>query len=422
MTPAPPDLEDGGIPEPGRMPKLFGRAANAYAVATTAITLGRQARSWYRARTTFTITVRSDDELWSPAQEWLLSVLPPGVHRAVQARTKRNANPWDDDIAWNDSPTELVLSFDDQREQTVVLGGHRITVQVSRADTDVRGGAAMYRSRPDSMTFVARSIEGQHAIVAHLRSLLADHTRIVRKPTLHMVSTGGSMWNSRPDVPLRSLDSIALAAGQAEKIRDDMERFLDSEKPYVQRGLPYHRGYLFEGPPGTGKTSLVRALAQEFGLDLWVLPLGDLGKDANLMALICDVKPRSILLLEDVDTFHAATERDGEKGEVSMSGLLNALDGVGTPHGMITVMTTNHVDQLDDAILRAGRVDVREHIGLPDVEQATRLFRAFYGQAPKGKVLASLGRTTADLTEVFKLHMDDPDGAERALRSLEEAS
>jgi chaperone BCS1 len=53
--------------------------------------------------------------------------------------------------------------------------------------------------------------------------------------------------------------------------------------------------------------------------------------------------------------------------------MLNALDGVWTPHGLITMMTTNNRDALDPALLRAGRIDVDEELSLLDEEQAARL-------------------------------------------------
>lgn len=200
-----------------------------------------------------------------------------------------------------------------------------------------------------------------------------------------------------------------------ERIRDDMASFLTAETEYVRRGLPWHRGYLLHGPPGTGKTSIVRALAAHFGLDLWYAPLGDLTKDTSLLSLINDVGPRSILLLEDVDVFHATRARDDEPGGISMAGLLNALDGVATPHGLISFLTTNDVSVIDDALLRPGRVDLREEIGLPDGEQLARLWASFYETHPVTADLIRFKGTTAAALELFKQHAGDPAAAYAAL-------
>jgi AAA+ superfamily predicted ATPase len=90
-----------------------------------------------------------------------------------------------------------------------------------------------------------------------------------------------------------------------------------------------------------------------------------------------EIQPRSVLLLEDVDVYHAATDRDEEDGKVSVAAMLNALDGVWTPHGLITMMTTNNRDRLDAALVRAGRIDVDEEFTPLDRGQAARLLEQF---------------------------------------------
>jgi chaperone BCS1 len=174
---------------------------------------------------------------------------------------------------------------------------------------------------------------------------------------------------------------------------------------------------MLHGPPGTGKTSIARALAAHFQLDLWYAPLGDLDKDTKLLGLINRVRPGSILLLEDIDVFHATRSREEDVNSVSMAGLLNALDGVATPHGLITIMTTNDISIIDDAILRAGRVDLREEVGLPDKDQIARMYNYWYNTKLTPAKIARIkwDGSTAELTEVFKQNLNDENAALRVL-------
>lgn len=263
--------------------------------------------------------------------------------------------------------------------------------------------------------FHATSYDGQQAVLALLRSLIETKEEI--PPALFMLDRWSS-WTKRDDLPPRTLESVVLLEGQMERLRDDIQEFLDSESEYVRRGIPYHRGYLLYGPPGTGKTSVVRALAHSLGLNLWYAPLGDLEKDSSLFSIVNEVKPRSILLLEDIDIFHAATARDDQTHTATMAGLLNALDGVATPHGLITFMTTNDLTTIDAAVLRPGRVDLTEHIDMPTPQQLARLWAQFYSQPiPYDRIvdLASFTGSTAAAIEIFKQYLTDPQAALNSL-------
>ena len=177
----------------------------------------------------------------------------------------------------------------------------------------------------------------------------------------------------------RPLSSVVLKAGQGEALLADLERFFAGRARYAQLGIPWRRGYLLHGPPGTGKTSLVTALASELRLNVCTLSLASpIVTDEKIHTLLAAVPQRSLLLIEDVDAFFR--ERDAAHAQVrlSFSGFLNALDGVATQEGTVLFMTTNHPDRLDAALIRAGRIDERIELGLADEDQLRRLYLKFH--------------------------------------------
>src|ERR1035438_2233732 len=138
------------------------------------------------------------------------------------------------------------------------------------------------------------------------------------------------------------------------------------------------------------------------GMPMYYLPLGDLEKDADLMSLVTDIDLKSMLLLEVVDVFHAATERNDEDG-TTIAAMLNALDGVWTPHGLVTVMTTNNRDRLDDALIRAGRVDVDEEFTALDEDQAAKLSEYITERPCDNRLAESFaGKSPADLIKALR--------------------
>jgi chaperone BCS1 len=221
-----------------------------------------------------------------------------------------------------------------------------------------------------------------------------------KQPSLLMPSRWGGDWSRRDDLPPRALASVVLRAGQLERLVDDLGGFIASEADYARLSQPWHRGYLFHGPPGTGKTSVARALANHFDLPVHYLPLGDLERDADLMNLVGQIRSRSILLIEDADVYHAAVDRDDDSPKASLAAMLNALDGVWTPHGLVTVLTTNDRDALDTALLRPGRVDVTEEFSMLDAEQADRL--AVFCGLPDDGWGEFVGRSPAEMMEAAR--------------------
>lgn len=176
----------------------------------------------------------------------------------------------------------------------------------------------------------------------------------------------------------RPLSSVVLKAGQAEALLADLQRFYGARERYAELRIPWRRGYLLHGPPGTGKTSLVTALASELHLNVCTLSLASpVVTDEKIHTLLAGVPQRSLLLIEDVDAFFRQRDAAHAQVRLSFSGFLNALDGVATQEGNVLFMTTNHAEQLDPALIRAGRIDERVELGSCDDDQLRRLFLKF---------------------------------------------
>ncbi len=177
--------------------------------------------------------------------------------------------------------------------------------------------------------------------------------------------------------PRRPLSSVVLEEGLGEALVADVKEFHRTAPWYAKRGIPHRRGYLLYGPPGSGKTSFIQALAGELQHNICVLNLNDRGlSDDRLLHLMTELPPRSIVLLEDVDAVF--TSKRESTYTVTFSGLLNALDGVTSGEERLVFMTTNHLERLDPALIRPGRVDVQVLVGDSTPFQQEQLFRQFY--------------------------------------------
>lgn len=333
-------------------------------------------------------------------------------------------------------------------------------------------------------------------------------TTIIRHPTPKDRARFGGTWSKTSSRPSRPMDTVILDAEQKGMIIRDMNEYLHPVSPkwYATRGIPYRRGYLFHGPPGTGKTSLSFALAGIFGLEIYAISLQEPTlTEGDLMQLFNGLPRRCIVLLEDVDAAGLlrdgssddkeggkkkqqrkekkddetkdakADETEGSKEKpkkdedytlkdlakelksingprqgarggpnrgnnadgqsnntgISLSGLLNAIDGVATHEGRVLIMTTNHPEKLDAALVRPGRVDRKVEFRLAMKEQIRELFIRMYAasdEAPEPSFSSKMNGSRAKSSlngsvkkadvQLANGHAKGPDSSEDQLANL----
>lgn len=298
-----------------------------------------------------------------------------------------------------------------------------------------------------TLTTIGRSTKPIKELIIETRDRhLAHQTSktVIRRPSpKEQRGRGRSAWHKVAVRPSRPMGTVVLDDKQKAMVLKDINDFLHPKTPrwYANRGIPYRRGYLFHGPPGTGKTSLSFALAGVFGLDIYCLSLSEATlTEEDLITLFNSLPRRCVVLLEDIDsagvlrkkTDNAVDEKEGGRGKgrrkpgekesdeketedsttvaasaiakavaqavkgandaseagrrgpslnnqgVSLSGLLNAIDGVASQEGRVLVMTTNHPERLDEALVRPGRVDMKIEFALASKQQSRELFLRMY--------------------------------------------
>ncbi|KAF8506405.1 P-loop containing nucleoside triphosphate hydrolase protein [Hysterangium stoloniferum] len=206
-------------------------------------------------------------------------------------------------------------------------------------------------------------------------------------------------WSNVQTKRRRPIDSLLLEGNAVKDLINDAREFMELEDWYIKAGIPHRRGYLLYGPPGTGKTSTVYTIAGELGLDIYFLSLSATGlDDTQLAAAVSSLPHRGILLIEDIDcAFPSRTdETEGASdsqpnpygpmawggwnrtSQITLSGLLNVLDGIGSEEGKIFFATTNHIERLDPALLRPGRIDRKIPYKLATRAQCRALFNRFF--------------------------------------------
>jgi len=332
---------------------------------------------WVVQQTTMVITVTDDDAAFVWVKEWFLEQkFLKRIRHLDLDTTVRNER-----IAMIPAPGKHWFWY----------GRRPFEVWFSRTESMYERAAR----RVESLTF--RTVGRNRATLQQLvDDIVSCHTK--RQGVQSYLYTYNDGWDYVEGYAPRVLDSVVLQPGEKEHLVEDVKNFRASKQRYARLGIPYHRGYLLYGPPGTGKTSLVSALAAHFGLSIYVTNLTDF-TDRSLMNAVNQVPANSVLLFEDIDCAKSGKARESgtldantgaqaktEKANavangVTLSGLLNVLDGFYAPANVLFVMTTNHIEVLDEALLQPGRIDYRLYLGKASDRQKVELYRRFFPDA-----------------------------------------
>ena len=154
----------------------------------------------------------------------------------------------------------------------------------------------------------------------------------------------------------------------------DLDIFLKSKPSYYSLGNTYKRIYLFQGPPGNGKTSIIKLISNYLNRMIVLCNLKNIEPHRISDSLI-DTKNRCIFVLEDIDREDLSQEDPSKPSRLGL--LLNMFDGLTTPECII-IMTCNDINKLDPAFLRPGRIDRIFVVKNADKEQAKRIFLKYY--------------------------------------------
>ena len=356
--------------------------------------------SWIVYQSTMVLTVTDDDTAFEWVKEWFLE----------QKFLKR--------VRWLDLDTSL---RGDEAALIPAPGKHRFWykgrpfwVWFSRKD-ETQGWTPR---RLESLTF--RTVgRDSNVLKQFVSDVVACHKRKIKLASY--LYQFNEAWRCVYAYTPRALDSVILRPGEKESLVLDIQKFRASRERYRRLGVPYHRGFLFYGPPGTGKSSLASAVGAKFGMSIYALNLTELN-DRTLKSAINSVPGGSIVLFEDIDCMKAGNRRsesiesekgpvfvgDGEKSDpadrfgVTLSGLLNVLDGFHAPENVLFMMTTNRIEALDPALLRPGRIDYKLYLGKAADSQKVELYRRFFPESAEDEAMGFVVSHTAETMAEFQ--------------------
>nr|GMC82434.1 AAA-ATPase At4g25835-like [Ipomoea batatas] len=285
----------------------------------------------------------------------------------------------------------------------------------------------------------------------HVTAKAEDFERVSRERRLFTNNGHGSYESGWSSVPFRhpsTFETLALEPELKNQLRDDLSAFADGKEFYSNTGRAWKRGYLLYGPPGSGKSSLIAAMANFLCYDVYDLELSKVSDNSELRALLIQTTNRSIIVIEDIDCSvdltgdrtmkmrktckkgRHAGDAEEENGRVTLSGLLNFTDGLWSSCGeeRVIVFTTNHRENVDPALVRCGRMDVHVSLGTCGPHAFKALVKNYLGveshalfDVAEGCIRSGGGLTPAQIGEILLRNRRNADVAVKAVISAMQA-
>ncbi|KAF8891436.1 P-loop containing nucleoside triphosphate hydrolase protein [Mucidula mucida] len=334
----------------------------------------------------------SKQPAWGRSREFDITTRSLGLsERAAADVDDDDENEGDDSLVHGRRKRKIAFMPTIDKTHTIYYRGHWL--RITRTETSWTDGL--------KVSVVARNNDIFKKLVLEAKREYEKDSE--NRVGIYLADASYPRWQYNGARQKRPMSSIVLQPGVKDMLLADCIDFLQSEEWYAERGIPFRRGYLLYGVPGSGKTSLIHSLAGALGLDIFVLSLSSKGmSDNTLTALMGGVPSRCILLLEDLDaaftrgvsrdekstgapTAPTAEEKEKDKKEeendgstLSLSGLLNSIDGVAAAEGRLLFATTNHIERLDPALSRPGRMDVWVNFTNATKWQAEGIFKCFF--------------------------------------------
>ena len=193
---------------------------------------------------------------------------------------------------------------------------------------------------------------------ASATSVLNRLLPLVHKQPKRLSVWGGGHLSFTPNY---DWDSVVLDPSVVQLVRSDFESFFRRESWFREHGLPFRRGYLFYGPPGNGKTTVIKVMASHPAITALTFDFGSECMNNESLSGFFEESARnapSLLIFEDLDRAFVVRDDREQRPRITLQHFLNCLDGIGTQDGLIVVATANDPSTLDAAILkRPGRFD-----------------------------------------------------------------
>lgn len=240
-------------------------------------------------------------------------------------------------------------------------GKYKIPIADSFVEVEYTFSDKIFALGHDLVPYKKIYLRGTEELIKKFISEMDHYIKKSDKTFIKVFSpTSKGYWDLLCKQPKRAINTVFIKKRQ--DVIDDLDDFMQSEKDYLTFGHPFKRNYLFYGPPGNGKTSFINAIASKYNFQVYMISFSNAITDEVFKKLVSTIPRNGMLVMEDIDALF------DDKKNISMSTVLNILDGIARKNRIICIMTTNNYNKLTEVFKRPGRIDLTVEFDKADEE------------------------------------------------------
>jgi hypothetical protein len=265
------------------------------------------------------------------------------------------------------------------------------------ANNNNQSGHGVISDRLQSTAYFAtintpNHIKTLHEFIDRLLVISDNENDLVRDPLTMVVSFNGK--NTPPllavrDKPLKTFSDVFINKEQLQTITDHIDAFKQKRRWFYDNKISSHFGIILYGEPSTGKSSIAQAISSYLNSDTYMVSGDDIMELPALLSSMSNYGRNGryrCIIVEDIDC--GVTDRrnenkdnnDKDNKKSGLASLLNSLDGYAAPNDVVFIFTTNHIQKLDPALIRPGRIDLKLEIKYATEETLNEFIKYHYGE------------------------------------------